>query len=156
VEGLQSHGRGETPEAGQAVMEIRFERPPMWAEIDARFHVAGKPVIFAWGNIIYNPESIIVTPDLLAHEMVHGGRQGETVQEWWLRYIADEAFRYEEELLAHRVEFEFLAAGEKDRNRLSKLLHRTAARLGSPLYGWRRPHYAVIRDLKSGKVGVGS
>lgn len=133
-------------------MEIRFERPPLWAEIDAKFHVEGKPVIFSWGDIIYNPQHIPVPPELVIHEAIHGERQRtvdykEGIVGWWHHYIQDEAFRYAEELLAHRAEYQFLAAGVKDRNRLNSLLVRTAARLTSPLYGWSRPIYVATKEI---------
>lgn len=138
-------------------MEIRFERPPMWAEIDAKFHVDGKPVIFSWGDIIYNPQHITIPPELIVHESVHGIRQLSSVvndpdidptEAWWLCYIQNESFRYAEELLAHKAEYQFLAAKVKDRNKLNSLLVRTAARLTSPLYGWSRPIYTSTADLR--------
>lgn len=139
-------------------MEIRFERPPLWAEIDARFNVAGKPVIFSWGEIIYNPENIHVTPELIVHEAQHGVRQlnstvrndpdADPIEAWWLCYIQNEEFRFEEERLAHKAEYAFLAAGVKDRNSLNRLLVRTANRLGAPLYGWRHSQNELIRALK--------
>lgn len=131
-------------------MEIRFERPPLWAEIDAKFHVEGKPVIFSWGTIIYNPQHITIPLELIIHESVHGERQMATgVNGWWDEYLRDESFRYHEELLAHRAEYQFLATGVKDRNRLNSLLVRTAARLTSPLYGWSRPIYAATKAIKT-------
>lgn len=129
-------------------MEIRFERPPLWAEINAKFKVQGKPVIFSWGNIIYNPERIVVSPELVIHEHVHGQRQAPGIVEWWQHYIQNEEFRYAEELLAHKAEFAFLAVGVKDRNVRNKLLVRTAGRLTSPLYGWSRPIYDATQALK--------
>ena len=35
-------------------MRIVNDYPPMFDEIDARFHVRGKPFLFAWGSVIYN------------------------------------------------------------------------------------------------------
>lgn len=151
---LPGHGRRAPPAAGETLMEIRFERPPLWAEIDAKFHVEGKPVIFSWGEIIYNPQHIAIPPELIIHEAAHGQRQrnvdyirGSGIAQWWLQYIQDEDFRYVEELLAHRAEYAFLAAGVKDRNKLNSLLVRTAARLTSPLYGWSRPIYTATKEI---------
>lgn len=150
--GQPRHGRA--PDAPEApLMEVRIERPPLWADIDTKFHVAGKKVIFSWGDIIYNPEGITIPPELFVHEKVHGIRQlsgtGD-VLDWWHHYIQNEDFRYAEELLAHRAEYEFLAQGLRDRNSLNRLLVRTAARLGAPLYDYSRRHSQVelIRDLK--------
>jgi hypothetical protein len=130
-------------------MEVRIERPPLWAEINAKFHVEGKPVLFSWGDIIYNPQGILIPPELVIHEMAHGERQlVPGVLAWWGEYLRDESFRYEEEVIAHRAELAFLSAKVTDRNSRNKLLVRTAARLTSPLYGWTRPIYCATRDLK--------
>lgn len=83
----------------------------MWAEIDAKFHIADEPVIFAWGDTIFNPSVIAVTPSLLSHEAVHGRRQGQDVEGWWHRYIDDDQFRFDEEVLAHRAEYWRLVRG---------------------------------------------
>lgn len=117
--------------------EIIFEPPPIFDEIDAVFHVKHKPVIYAWGPVIYNPQRVDIPPQLLAHEHVHGQRQGTNEQkiiDWWHRYINSPKFRLAEELPAHRAEFEWLIEmGNRQQRR--KALKQTAQRLASPLYG---------------------
>ncbi len=63
-------------------MRVVHDYPPLMDEIDAKFHVRGKPVIYAWGTTIYNPSNIDVPPQLIAHEAVHGQRQGRDVVGW--------------------------------------------------------------------------
>lgn len=119
-------------------MKIVVARPPMWDEIDAKFNVAGKPVIFTWGQIIFNPEGCEVSPALKAHEAVHGQRQGtddESIRGWWFRYLEDGAFRYVEELAAHRAEYRAYKGWTKDKNQVAQRLHQVATRLSGPLYG---------------------
>jgi len=116
-------------------MRIIFESPPMFDEIDARFHVAGKPVIFAWGDIIYNPEGITIPPQLIVHEAVHGARQGGDIDGWWRRYIEDAAFRLYEEIPAHSAEYQYLLQNAVNRKQRRRCLKVTANRLASPLYG---------------------
>ena len=119
-------------------MEIVLARPPMFDEIDAVFHVAGKPVIFTWGNTIYNPEGCTVSPALKAHESVHAQRQtndDRQIRSWWERYLLDPQFRYAEELAAHRAEYRAFKSWTKDRNELAQRLHQIAGRLSGPLYG---------------------
>ena len=112
-----------------------FEYPPMFDLIDAKFRVAGRPIIFSWGGIIYNPQRIEVTPALRAHEAVHGARQGDDIRGWWRRYIDDPVFRLVEEIPAHRAEYQQLLA-ECDNRRARRLyLKQMAKRLASPLYG---------------------
>lgn len=119
----------------QAFMRQVFERPPLFAEIDAAFHIAGKPVLFAFGDTIYNPERVPVTIALDAHEGVHGFRQGVDVLGWWRRYIADPEFRLVEELLAHKAEYDLLCASAGSRNVRRFFLRQVAGKLSSPLYG---------------------
>lgn len=114
-------------------MRVVVARPPLFAEIDAVFYVAGKPVIFAWGDVIYNPQGGPIGPELQAHEAVHGKRQGADVEGWWRRYIADPEFRLAEEIPAHEAEYR--AYSDKPRNVRRQALHHIASRLASPLYG---------------------
>lgn len=116
-------------------MRIVIDYPPLFDEIDACFRVRGKHgVLYAWGDRIYNPSGVHVSDELIAHERVHGTRQGSDITGWWRRYMAEPAFRLEEEIAAHRAEYEWLA-GHGSRNERRAALKRVAARLASPLYG---------------------
>lgn len=115
-------------------MRIVHDYPPLFDEIDAVFGVRGKPVIFAWGDIIYDPGHGDIRPELIAHEAVHGQRQGSDVVGWWRRYIEDPVFRLAEEVPAHRAEYEHLIeSGNRQMRR--KALRHVAKRLAAPLYG---------------------
>lgn len=46
------------------MMRVIYELPPMFGEIDAKFHIANKPVLFSWGDIIYNPMRVNIPPCL--------------------------------------------------------------------------------------------
>lgn len=120
---------------------IIVERPPNFDQILAAFPDADKPgVIFAFGEHIYNPSGKIIPAPLVAHEHVHCAHQSQFVKPelWWDLYIDDHDFRYSEELAAHVAEFKAQLAG-LDRNRKSKLLMATAARLVAPLYNYVPP-----------------
>lgn len=122
-------------------MNIVKALPPNFAEIDA--------VIFAWGATIYNPAGIKIDAPLRAHEAVHGERQREYggPAMWWRRYLAEPAFRLDEEIPAHQAEYRCfcstlraLRVGEEpsvlpDRASRRITLHHIAARLASDLYG---------------------
>lgn len=116
-------------------MKVVIARPPMWDEINAAFRVEGQPVIFAWGDKIYNPEDGEISAELMAHEEVHGERQGADVRGWWRRYIAEPHFRLAEEVPAHRAEYQFFCKRSIDRGARALFLHAVAERLCSPLYG---------------------
>lgn len=105
-------------------MKVLTLFPPNYAEINRAFKIRGKHVIFAYGDIIYNPSRIVIPPELLAHEAVHGARQNGNPAAWWDRYITDSHFRLEEEIPAHQAEYQ-----------VSRQLKAIAERLSGPLYG---------------------
>lgn len=118
-------------------MRIVHDYPPLYDAIDAAFGLElRKDVfrpIFAWGSSIYNPHHVKIPPALIAHESVHGRRQGGDIVGWWRRYIDDQKFRLAEEIPAHVAEYRALARGPKDRAALVFV----AKRMASPLYGYR-------------------
>jgi hypothetical protein len=112
--------------------------PPMFRQINQKFDVRGKPVLFCFGDTIYNPKGIKIPPQLMVHEGVHSGQQGNDPFEWWKRYIADATFRLDQELPAHRAEWQFLRDGWRSSIPVveaNDTLHLIAWRLSSPLYG---------------------
>jgi hypothetical protein len=149
-------------------MRIIRDRPPLFDEIDAALKVRGKPIIFAWGDRVFIPTgSPTLPPSLLAHERIHGDRQlvfedgfmctgfaarepEDRIAAWWRRYIADIAFRREEEELAHIAEYRHLcehAGGRNDRRRHMAVV---AAKLSSPLYGPLMGKAAARKVLEDG------
>ena len=61
-------------------MKIITSRPPNFIDVVTVFpRAAERGVIFAFGDTIYNPSNIVITAALMAHESVHGSRQGDDV-----------------------------------------------------------------------------
>lgn len=116
-------------------MKVIEAFPPIYAEIVRAFNVRGKPVVFCYGDVLYNPSRIKIPPELIAHETVHMLRQGDDPDSWWADYIIDPAFRLAEELPAHIAEFAAVRRATDARSVQQAALHRIAARLSSPLYG---------------------
>ena len=119
-------------------MRILIERPPMWEQIDKAFGIGKQPVIFCWGQFIYNPNGGKVTRELHAHEEIHSARQGpfeEGIKAWWGRYLIDPAFRLEEELPAHRAEYRAFCKRHASSTARQRYLTMVAERLCGPLYG---------------------
>jgi len=118
--------------------DIVIEYPPMYEQIADKFDLhPSDGVIFSWGDVIYNPGDIDVGPELLAHELAHGRRQGTSkvkIIKWWRKYMDEQRFRLNEEIYGHRAEYEYLMANGNRHERRSALKH-TASRLAAPLYG---------------------
>ena len=74
-----------------------------------------------------------IGPALEAHEQVHCDRQGRNPDGWWNRYLSDIKFRLDEEVLAHKAEYE------------------TAIRL-VPNRQSRRAHLKIIAKRLSGSL----
>lgn len=129
-----------------------FSRPPNFAEIDAEFNVAGLPVLFCYGDTIYNPSRVGISPSLRAHEAVHSRRQGGNVEGWWRRYIAEPAFRLDEEIPAHVEEYKKFCSDNTEgqgRNARRMALHQIAKRLSSKLYGGLIRYDAARKIIKA-------
>lgn len=121
-------------------MRIVNAYPPNIEAIDAAFKVKGQPILYAYGDKIFNPAAVNVPPHLIVHEEVHGDRQGTDVDGWWDRYIADPEFRLAEELPAHVAEFKALCAAQRHRWVSERSMRRVIAsdmarKLAAPLYG---------------------
>lgn len=126
-------------------MKVIRAYPPNFSQIAKVFPVKGRPgILYAYGDRIYNPSGVEITPWIMAHEEVHGNRQlGVTVhtnsslEDWWCHYLTDPKFRLNEELLAHQAEWRsythvMQATGEGTKEGYLALI---AGRLASPLYG---------------------
>lgn len=116
---------------------LKTERPPNFDQIAARFPRArAKGIVFAYAPYIYAPshKSEALPPELIAHESVHIARQERMgVEKWWKSYLENDNFRYVEELLAHRAEYNHLIGQSRHIKRSALKL--TANKLSSPIYG---------------------
>ena len=116
---------------------IICDYPPLYEKIAEAFSLYPNDfIIFSWGDRIYNPNRLDIPPQLIAHEAVHGERQGsgQQIVDWWKQYIEDRLFRLTEEIPAHQAEYQyFLKHGNRRERRAA--LKVTAERLADPLYG---------------------
>jgi hypothetical protein len=112
-------------------------KPPVYDACVEKFGadvIVGKPIIWSWGDVIYNPTDIHISHELFAHEAVHGERQLDQVEKWWELYLKDPQFRYDEEMHAHRAEWRAVLRRSAGKN-VGAVLEAIAGRLASPLYG---------------------
>ena len=122
-------------------MCITFDKPPVWQTlIDAGFTDL-KDCIFTYGNVIYNPDMIEITPELLAHETMHARQQAALTTEevdgraeWWNRWILDRAFRAEQEAQGYGAQYAHYCKRQKDRNWRAKYLHGISLHLSGGIY----------------------
>lgn len=136
--------------------------PPLVDELDKALGVRKiKGPIFSWGRLIYVPHEGNLTPELWAHEAVHGIRQIDIgVEQWWKLYMEHLQFRLAEEVLAHAAEYAHFCKYQR-KSRHQGYLNFVARRLSSPLYG-RLISFGQARDaiLSCGsqvrKVGEGT
>ena len=117
---------------------IVIAEPPLYSHIVEAFGVRpGDGVIYSWGDTVYNPDGVPIPPQVLAHEAVHGERQGTStvaIVQWWKRYIESPRFRLAEEIPAHQAELKWwLEYGNRAERRAAVKV--VAKRLASPLYG---------------------
>ena len=119
-------------------MNIIVASPPIYDRIAEQFPAirGQKGIVYAFGEVIFNPDGVAIPPQILAHEAVHCERQKERgAAAWWESYLADQGFRFEEELAAHRAEYRHVCTTVKDGNKRNQELFRIAGRLASPMYG---------------------
>lgn len=135
-------------------MKVLVRRPPNFDAILARFPMAFRAVLFAYGDVIYNPHGVRIPPELFVHEGVHGARQlayAGGVEAWWEHYLADSAFMIEEEALAHVAEYGAVLDGVPlpSRSAQKRALALIADRLSGPLYGNAMSLSAAVRIIET-------
>lgn len=137
--------------------EIVKALPPNFRDILKVFPLAARPgVIFAYGHKIYVPSGQPLAPELLAHELVHCERQlAIGVEKWWTLYLENASFRYEEELLAHRAEYQALMGPGSNRQQRRQALDHVARKLAAPLYRGMVPKAKAKADIAQGMAANG-
>lgn len=132
-------------------MRVVVERPPMYAEILERFPAAASAgVVFTWEDTIFNPSQTVLHQDLVAHEEVHSDQQAPSgPRSWWERYLADDAFRLEQELPAYRRQYDVACSFIPHRSVRQTRLRLLALDLSSPLYGSLISFEQALRKIRS-------
>lgn len=124
--------------------------PPNYAAVRRKFPEAkNHGVIFTFGDRIYNPSGVRISPYLLAHEQIHCDRQlAITPQEWWRLYIDDPNFRFDEELIAHQAEWRAVLQKCGLKHVRDQQLEIIARRLSGPLYGGVASYDKALRLIQ--------
>jgi len=92
-------------------MIISNDFPPIWPQLQQTFPGLEKfkPIV-TYGDTIYNPYNVHIDPALEFHEQTHAQRQGFTPQHWWANYLISPEFRFQEELIAYRAQYQYAKA----------------------------------------------
>jgi hypothetical protein len=114
--------------------------PPIYdAIVQVLPEAANDGIMFAYNGKVYGRGiKKVLSRELDAHERVHLERQQRLeggADTWWRLYLTNTAFRYVEELLAHRAEYETFCRRHANQIKRIQFLRATAKRLASALYG---------------------
>lgn len=132
--------------------EIVVSQPPNYEKLLVEFpFIADQPyMLYSWGDKLYNPSGKEIPPEKIVHEMVHGAQQKEVgVEWWWDTYIADKAFRMQEEIPAYQADYKSFCRHHKDRNHRNDYLQFIAVQLSGPLYGSLCTREEAVRLIKN-------
>lgn len=135
------------------MIEIKQDYPPNFKTIAARFpNARNHGVIFAYAPFIYAPHHANgIPPELVVHEGVHIARQEAIgVVRWWAAYLANAQFRYVEELLAHRAEYQHLAGMSRQLRRSA--LKVIAKKLSAALYDMGISYDRALADIQAPNI----
>ena len=120
-------------------MRIVNDYPPNYQKIKKAFNLdPDNPMIFTYGEDIYDPSLGGLDAELIEHEWTHKVQQLEEIKDidkWWDMYIKDPEFRLSQELEAYRYQYKFFCFVQKDRNKRNLYLVGLAYALSGPNYG---------------------
>lgn len=139
-------------------MKVSYEQPPVWDQANKLFKLEELKIgaVFTYGDTIYNPSSIALTPELIRHEETHMEQQqanSDVAKAWWKRYIQDPQFRLEQEAEAYAAQYKLFCQIHKDRNKQARYLYQIAGLLASPMYGnivTRTEAQSMIKEFVEG------
>lgn len=129
------------------------QKPPQWIldAVKEKWGVVWESnVIFTYNGVI-STSSGEMTEDLIAHENTHIEQQARLEgwgDEWWKRYLADDQFRFEQELEAYQNQYKWLVRNIKDRNEVFRFLTHYAKSLSGAMYGNMCDFHTAWRKIK--------
>ena len=136
-------------------MQIKNERPPIWARAKKVFDFDDKKTVFTYGDTLYNPSGGNLSNDVVLHESVHSRQQAALnhwywsgARAWWNRYIKDPQFRVEQEIEAYQMQYQFLLQSGMNREALAKRLSDMAYSMSSKMYGNIIGYAEAIRRIR--------
>ena len=110
-----------------------------------------KNLVFTYFDGIYT--GTVLHTDVFVHECAHYIRQGDGADElqakdWWMKYMSDPEFRYQEEMIAYREQYQFiLRLAKGNRQTAFNAAKGLAMELSGPLYGNLRSFNTALGDI---------
>lgn len=137
-------------------MQIQNIPPPNFQKILKKFSVESQPIVFTFGDVIYNPSKGMIPPHVLVHEQVHvkqqkltASGQPTTPDEWWDKYLDDPVFRLAQELDAYRTQYKYICDVVSDRNTRARILTKLASDLSGDMYGRILTHAEAMKKIRA-------
>lgn len=125
-------------------------KPPVFEQCKEMFGIDWDYTTFAYYPSIHTKDPNSLSDDIIQHEYIHLKRQKEIGTEvWWEKYLTDNQFRLDEELLAYRRQYNYLKE-RMDRNELHRLVMFWSHTLGSKSYGFLIDPKIALKEIKNG------
>lgn len=118
-------------------MKIIYHKdPPNIKAIEKAFDLGERKILFTYGDTVYIPSGVPISPDLRTHEATHVQQQSQTTpDEWWAKYLVDAQFRLDQELPAYRNQWRHIQRMHLPWQQQEQLLAHISDSLASPMYG---------------------
>lgn len=123
--------------------------PPNFEMIKAALPHANETHVYCYGDTIYVPDGHEVLPDIVYHESIHIPQQGKDPDAWWMRYLTDRKFRFEQELEAYGKQYQWICEHVQGAQFRAWALESMATALSGEAYGnlvdYHQAHTAIRR-----------
>jgi hypothetical protein len=121
------------------MIRVKHKKPFFFPILAKKFGVKFEDVAIAFGRTIYTP--VDLPYPIHQHELVHILRQKSSYFHaifWWIKYIRDPQFRFDEELIAYRRQYNIFANLKENYHnyhRKDQYLNNIAEMLSGEMYG---------------------
>lgn len=139
-------------------MKVVVGYPPNIERIELTFpDIRKMPVVFCYGNTIYNPDDKRPVPKHLeVHEAVHMEQQGlydGGPEAWWREYLDNPLFRIEQEIPAYAAQVAYIHEQHGGR-KTEQALQTYSRALAGPIYGNAISYFSAKQRIKKAMQAV--
>lgn len=116
-------------------MKIEKGYPPNFELIKAALPHAAAHHAYCYGDKIYVPDGHELPADIIFHEAIHSGQQGDNPNGWWYSYLTNPEFRLAQEIAAYGEQYLFAKNHIKHNGARRWMLESMARALSGLEYG---------------------